>query len=590
MDELVKLTACEAVARLKAGELSPLELIDAALARIEEVEPLVNALPTLCPERARERAKAIMAAPSDEAPPGYLHGLPIAIKDLNDVAGVRTTYGSPIFADHVPERSDLTVETLERHGAVVLAKSATPEFGAGANTFNEVFGVTRNPWDLARTCGGSSGGAAVALATGEIWLAQGSDHGGSLRIPASYCSVVGLRPSSGRVARGPMPVPFSPMSVQGPMARNVADLALLLDALSGAHPGDPLSLPAPGTPFLNAAEAPREPQRVAFSADLGFAGVDPEVAALCQSAAHHLGAEVVEACPDLGDAESTFQVLRGAYFAATQAPMLDAHRAALKPEVVWNIEMGLALTGAEIGLAERERAALYQRVVAFFAEYDLLLCPAVLAPPFPVEQRYLSEAAGVKFETYVSWLALSFAITLTHCPALSLPCGFTAAGLPVGLQIVGAAARRGRGHRRRRAVRGGAPFCHARADGAQSFVVAGGRRWRVSSSRRRAAGRSLAPVQSLLAPVQSLLAAFLKAFAQLPDPSFRVALLRSFVLSALVLAALAAAAWWAIGSFGLLGAGWPGDWTSSGYSATWWCGCCSARSPGCSFQPSPPCS
>ena len=437
MDELVKLTACEAVARLKAGELSPLELIDAALARIEEVEPLVNALPTLCPERARERAKAIMAAPSDEAPPGYLHGLPIAIKDLNDVAGVRTTYGSPIFADHVPERSDLTVETLERHGAVVLAKSATPEFGAGANTFNEVFGVTRNPWDLARTCGGSSGGAAVALATGEIWLAQGSDHGGSLRIPASYCSVVGLRPSSGRVARGPMPVPFSPMSVQGPMARNVADLALLLDALSGAHPGDPLSLPAPETPFLNAAEAPREPQRVAFSADLGFAGVDPEVAALCQSAAHHLGAEVVEACPDLGDAESTFQVLRGAYFAATQAPMLDAHRVALKPEVVWNIEMGLALTGAEIGLAERERAALYQRVVAFFAEYDLLLCPAVLAPPFPVEQRYLSEAAGVKFETYVSWLALSFAITLTHCPALSLPCGFTAAGLPVGLQIVG---------------------------------------------------------------------------------------------------------------------------------------------------------
>ena len=440
MDELVKLTACEAVARLKAGELSPLELIDAALARIEEVEPLVNALPTLCPERARQRAKAIMAAPRDEAPPGYLHGLPIAIKDLNDVAGVRTTYGSPIFADHVPERSDYTVETLERHGAVVLAKSATPEFGAGANTFNEVFGVTRNPWDLARTCGGSSGGAAVALATGEMWLAQGSDHGGSLRIPASYCSVVGLRPSSGRVARGPTAVPFSPMSMQGPMARNVADLALLLDAFAGVHPGDPLSLPAPETLFLGSAEAPRSPKRIAFSPDLGFAGVDPEVAALCRAAAQDfttLGAEVVEACPDLGDAEATFQVLRGAYFAATQAPMLESHRAALKPELVWNIEKGLALSGAEIGAAERERAALYQRVVAFFDTYDLLLSPAVIAPPFPVEQRYLAEVAGVKFETYVSWLALSFAITLSHCPALSLPCGFTAAGLPVGLQIVG---------------------------------------------------------------------------------------------------------------------------------------------------------
>ncbi len=439
MDELVKLTACEAVARLERRELSPLELVEAAAARIAEVEPAVNALPTLCLERARARARRLMEAPRPEPRPGYLFGLPIAVKDLNDVAGVRTTYGSPLYADHLPERSDLVVERLEENGAVVIAKSNTPEFGAGANTFNEVFGATRNPWDTRLTCGGSSGGSAVALATGEAWLATGSDLGGSLRIPASFCSVLGLRPSPGRVASGPAALPFATLSVQGPMARNVADLALMLDAQCGWHASDPRSLARPEIPFASAAREGPAPRRVAYSPDLGVAPVEPEVKEICARAAAafaDLGARVDEACPDFGGVGEIFEILRAAQFSADKAPLLERHREALKPEIVWNIERGLELSADQIGRAERARGVLYHRLVAFFADYDLLLSPAVVAPPFEVEVRYLTEVAGVSFETYVDWLVLTFAITLTACPALSLPCGFTAAGLPVGLQMV----------------------------------------------------------------------------------------------------------------------------------------------------------
>ena len=440
MNELIKLTARAAVARLKAGEVSPLELIDAAIERIEETDHLINALPTLCAERAREKAKEVMARTPGDEPPGYLHGLPIAIKDLTDVAGVRTTYGSPLFADHVPARSDIAVEILENNGAVVLAKSNTPEFGAGANTFNEVFGATLNPWDTRTTCGGSSGGAAAALAAGQVWLAHGSDLGGSLRIPASFCSVLGLRPWSGRVARGPTPLPFTFMSVHGPIARNAGDLALFLDAESGEHPGDPVSLPRPEVPFVTAVDEPVAPRRVAYSPDLGIAPVDPDVRAVCDKAAHAfegLGAAVDEACPDFHDVEDIFQVIRSTYFATTRAPLLEQHRDKFKPDLAANIEMGLNQSSADIAAAERAHAALYHRTVAFFEDYDLLLCPTVLTPPFPVETRYLTEMGGVQFRNYASWLILTYAITLTHCPALSIPVGFTPAGLPVGLQVVG---------------------------------------------------------------------------------------------------------------------------------------------------------
>ncbi|MEE8532653.1 MAG: amidase family protein [Alphaproteobacteria bacterium] len=438
MDDLIGFTAREAVTALKQGDVSPLELVNAAAARIEVVDGAVNALPTLCLERAREHAHRLMAR--ERAARGPLAGLPLAVKDLVDVAGVRTTYGSPIYADHVPERSDVMVETLEARGGIVLAKSNTPEFGAGANTFNEVFGKTLNPWDVRLTCGGSSGGSAVALATGEVWLATGSDLGGSLRTPASFCAVVGFRPGPGRVATGPGPLPFDDLAVEGPMARTVGDVALMFDAMTGAHGEDPRSIPAPEQPFMDAVDAPAAPGRVAFSRDLGITPVDAEVATICEQAAQRFadfGAAVEAACPDFSGAVETFQTLRAARFVAGRAPLLGEHRDKLKPDVIWNIEKGLALSADDIGAAARARGALFHRVARFFRNYDLLLCPAAIVPPFDVNERYVSALGGVEFDNYVDWLAITFAITLTSCPSLCVPCGFTANGLPVGLQIVG---------------------------------------------------------------------------------------------------------------------------------------------------------
>ena len=439
MNELLKLTARQAVSLLKRGEVLPLELIEAAASRIAEVEGAVNAIPTLCLDRARDHGRQLMANPRDDPPPYYLYGLPIAIKDLTDVSGVRTTYGSTIFSDHVPERSDYLVETLEANGAIVIGKTNTPEFGAGGNTFNEVFGQTLNPWNLKMTCGGSSGGAAVALATGEVWLAAGSDLAGSLRTPASYCSIVGFRPSPGRIPTGPNQTLFGSLGVQGPMARNVPDAALMLDTQIGYHPGDPISLPRPRGSYLEAAEHPVKPERIGYSLDLGIAPVDSEVREICLKAVkswENIGASVEEACPDFSRAEEIFQTLRALMF-LNFAPLLNKHRDQLKPEVVWNIEKGLSLTGNDISRAEQMRAELYYSTLDFFQKYDLLVCPAVVAPPFDVNIRYLEELDGTKFDTYISWLAPTFAITLTACPSISVPCGFTDSGLPVGIQIVG---------------------------------------------------------------------------------------------------------------------------------------------------------
>lgn len=442
MDDLFRLSARDAVARLRRREVSPVELIDAAVARIAVVDPKVNALPTLCVDRARRSARRVMADGGEQAQhPGWLAGLPVVIKDMSDVAGVRTTYGSPIFKDHVPERSSFEVEQLEAAGAIVLAKSNTPEFAAGGNTFNEVFGVTRNPWCLERTCGGSSGGSAVALATGMAWLATGSDLGGSLRLPAAFCGVVGLRPSPGRVPQGPEPVPFQTLSVAGPMARDVADLALMLDAMVGFDARDPRTYDPPGVSFTRALEAPPRLRRAAFSPDLGgITPVDPEVAAVCAEAVARipeLGVTVDEAAPNLAGALDVFTVLRAELYAAEHEPLLERHRAHLKPEVVWNIEKGLALGADEIGRAERERGLLLQRLTAFLDTYDLLLCPTAIVPPFAAELRYLEALNERRFSTYVDWATPTLVFSVTGCPALSLPCGFTSDGLPVGLQLVG---------------------------------------------------------------------------------------------------------------------------------------------------------
>ncbi len=438
---LISLTAREAVGLLRRGEVSPLELVDAAAARIEATDGALNALPTLCLDRARDHARRIVSGQAGAPSAGpWLAGLPIAVKDLTDVAGVRTTYGSSIYADHVPDRSDLLVERLEERGAIVIGKSNTPEFGAGANTFNEVFGETRNPWDTALTPAGSSGGSAAALAAGQVWLATGSDLGGSLRTPASFCSVVGLRPSPGRVAHGPREQPFDTLSVEGPMGRTVGDVALMLDAMAGGHPEDPLAFDAPGESFEAAAAIGRPPRRIAFSPDLGIVPVDPEVADICASAARRfeeLGAGVDDACPDLGDAPEAFTVLRAVGFVADLLPLYETRRDQLKPDVVWNIERGLRVTPVELARAELARGAIYRRVAEFFRTFDLLACPAAIVPPFAVETRWIRELGGIALDNYVEWLRITSAITLTSCPAISVPCGFTRDGRPVGLQLVG---------------------------------------------------------------------------------------------------------------------------------------------------------
>jgi amidase len=437
MHDLIRMSARDVLAHLDAGDITHAEVLDALQARVAAVDGKVNALPTLCFDRAHGHAARIAALPVAER--GILGGLPVPIKDLEAVAGVRSTSGSPIYADHVPQVSAWVVERIEAQGGVVYAKSNTPEFGAGASTFNEVFGRTHNPWNLGRSVAGSSGGAGAALASGQAWVAQGSDMGGSLRNPASFCGVVGLRPAPGRVPKGPGSEPFSTLSVNGPMARNVGDVGLLLDAMAGPDPRDPRAQPG-NSGFRARAEAPRVPRRVAFSPDFGITPVDPEVAAICAAAARRfeaMGATVEEAHPDFTGAHEAFQTLRAISFATGHLHEYADQRDKLKPDVIWNIEKGLKLTGEEVARAERLRARLVANMAAFFETYDLLLAPATIVPPFPVGDRTVTECDGQQFETYIDWLAIVFAVTLTSAPALSLPCGFTAGGLPVGLQMVG---------------------------------------------------------------------------------------------------------------------------------------------------------
>ncbi len=442
MSELWRKSAQEMVALLKDGEVRPREAVEAAAQRIEAVDGPVNSMVTLCLERAMDDAERIEAEGAPANPgPGHLYGLPISVKDLNHVAGVRCTEGSPIYADRVSPESDIMVLTLEDNGAIVVGKSNTPEFGAGANTFNEVFGATRNPWDTRMTCGGSSGGAAVNLATGQVWLATGSDLGGSLRIPGAFCSVVGFRPSPGRCPRGTSTFlgRFNDQGVVGPMARDVGDVALMLDAMVGQYDIDPISLPAPTEPFQTAAKEARPPKRIGWSADLGVAPVVPEVAEICGAAAASfadLGTDVTEACPDFSGASEMFLAFRGAAFVAAHGQHMAEHRDKLKPEVIWNYEYGLAQSAEDMARAQKTRAQIHINMCEFFKTHDLLVTPTVMTPPFEVETRYLDEVAGVKFSNYIDWLMHTFVITPTGCPAVSLPCGFTKDGLPVGLQLV----------------------------------------------------------------------------------------------------------------------------------------------------------
>ena len=443
MSELWKMTAVEAVARLMKKEVSPLDLVEASARRMAEVEPAVNAMPTLCLDRARDHAKALMAGKRRDAEgeAGWLAGLPVSIKDLTDVGGVRTTYGSPIFANHVPAKSHPLVERIERKGGIVMGKSNTPEFGAGGSTFNEVFGRTRNPWNTALTCGGSTGGGSVSVATGEVFLAHGSDHGGSLRRPGTYCSTVGIRPSAGRVTRGTSNNLYSPQSVQGPMARNVPDLALFLDTMAGFCPEDAMTFDAPSVSFSAAVANPVAPKRVAITMDFGGKfELDREIREICGKMARRfeeLGCIVEEASPDFGPVDEVFMALRSQQFVVDRELQIAEHRDKFKPDIIWNTELGLKQTASRLAWAERERAALYRRMHVFWQKYDLLVTPGAPTAAFDVMLRAPETIAGKKLENYMSGSTLNSAITVTGSPAIAIPCGFDSFGRPVGLQLVG---------------------------------------------------------------------------------------------------------------------------------------------------------
>ena len=437
--ELCFLPAVEQARLLRGRELSAVELLEAHLAQIERVNPLVNAVVTLVPELARERARESDARLA-RGEARLLEGLPVAHKDLALTAGIRTTQGSPLYADWVPEISSLHVQRLHAAGAVPVGKTNTPEFGAGSQTFNAVFGATRNPFDLGKTCGGSSGGSAVALACGMAPLADGSDMGGSLRNPASFCNVVGLRPAPGRVPTWPSTDPWSPLSVDGPMARTVADVALLLQAMAGPDDRCPLSIAEPGSAFAAPLENGARAIRVAWSADAGGLPVEPEVVealAPARGVLAELGCEVTDAFPDLSDAGRTFEILRAVAFEVSLGEEYDRHRDALKETIRWNVEAARALSVEEVAGATRAHAALLERVTAFFERFDALALPVSQVAPFDVELEWPREVAGRPMRTYIEWMRSCSDITLTGCPAISVPAGFTAAGLPVGLQLVG---------------------------------------------------------------------------------------------------------------------------------------------------------
>jgi amidase len=433
-------TATELVELVHRREVSVREVVMAHLEQIERVNPQVNAICTLVPDTALQQAERADEALARGAPPGPLFGLPIAIKDLVSTNGIRTTLGSPIYQDFVPDYDELFVERLKAAGAIVIGKTNVPEFGAGSQTFNPVFGATRNPYDLTRTCGGSSGGGAVALACGMSPLADGSDLGGSVRNPPSFNNVVGLRPSPGRIPRYPDEQPWSTLGVFGPMARTVHDAALLLSVMAGPDPRDPISISEDPALFREPLERDFRGCRIAWSRDLGEFPVQQAVVETIEKALPvfaDLGCEIEEAHPDFSGAAGIFEVLRARSFAFGRERDYKAHRDLMKDTVVWNIEQGIPLSGLEVSRAQAQRAALFQRVRKFFERYDFLLLPVSQVVPFPIEVQWVREINGIEMKTYIDWMKSCSLITLTEHPAMSVPCGFTAQGLPVGVQIVG---------------------------------------------------------------------------------------------------------------------------------------------------------
>ena len=441
MNELCAKTAVELRNLIDEKEISAVELLDAHLDQIALTNPSLNAIVTLVPDHAQQMAVKIDHQIAKGEKPGLLAGLPMAHKDLVQTKAIRTTFGSRLFEGFVPKENALVVQRLIDAGGITVGKTNVPEWGAGSQTFNDVFGETKNPFDLTRTCGGSSGGAAVALAARMLPLADGSDMGGSLRNPASFCNVVGFRTSPGRVPVYPVRDGWSNLSVLGPMARTVADCALMLAAITGPDDRNPISLPDSAELFLQTLESNQKGTRVAFSPDfVGQLPVEPAVQHVITQGMKvfsDLGCKVNENCPDFSGADEVFKTLRAWTFASQHGEGVRLHPEYYKETIIWNVEAGLKLSATDVSAANNLRTDIYQRVNTFFQDYDFLVLPVSQVTPFPLSDEYVTSINGTRMETYIDWMKSCYYITVTGLPAISIPCGFTPEGLPVGIQIIG---------------------------------------------------------------------------------------------------------------------------------------------------------
>lgn len=440
MTELCELSAVRLRQMIGTREVSPVELLQSCRARIESVNPRLNAFVTFCWDRAEDEALAAEKAVMNGEPLGALHGLPIGIKETMVSGGVRTTFGSPIFADNVPAEDERTVAAVRKAGAIAVGKTNVPEFGAGANTTNPVFGPTGNPFDPARICGGSSGGSAVALACDMVPLATGSDTGGSLRTPAAYCGIIGFRPSPGLVPMSRRGIGYTSISVQGPMGRDVADTALMLSAIAGYDPVDPLSYPVDAAIFATPPHVDLSRLRVAVSTDLGFAPVDDSIRETFRAGVADLQGcfrDVVEVDPPLDGSNEIFEILRATSFYASFADHYRDRPEMLGPNLIANIKQALGYSFADASLTQARQTALYRDFARFMQGFDILLSPTAAVPPFPLEQLYPTHINGEELRSYFHWLGLAYGITLTGHPAVTIPCGLDRTGAPFGLQVSG---------------------------------------------------------------------------------------------------------------------------------------------------------
>ena len=438
--EICSLTAVEMASLIRGKKLSAREVMTAHLRQIERVNPKVNAIVTLVAEQALENARQADEAQARGRTLGALHGLPIGIKDLVNTAGIRTTSGSRLYKDFIPDRDAIHVERIKNAGAILVGKTNTPEFGAGSQTFNEVFGATRNPWDLEKTCGGSSGGAAVSLRCNMVPLADGSDNGGSLRNPAAFCNVVGFRVAPGRVPAVAQGNAWATLSVTGPMGRTVSDVALLLSIMAGPDPRCPISLSEPGAKFAAPLERNVKGLRVAWFKDFGGLPFDSRILQAVNAQRkvfERLGCVVEEAEPDLAGGAEAYETLRMWTYASNYAADARKHPELFKDTILEAVELGLKLTAADIARANSQHSRVWDQMRRFMERYDSFIVPSSQVPPFDVKVPWVKEINGIRMKNYIEWMKCCWMITITEAPSISMPCGFTPAGLPVGLQIVG---------------------------------------------------------------------------------------------------------------------------------------------------------